>query len=110
MMTLGVTDFDDTVTIQVVTRAVDSYDANGNGVKGAENDPVDIEADVQPVSGKILQDLPEGVRDQIDFAIWTPYDLQNDHVVIYNSDRYRVRHTWPRRSDEFTKAVIGKMT
>lgn len=109
MMTLGVTDFDDTLTIQVVTRSADGYDGDGNGVKGSDADPVDIQADVQPATGKMLQDLPEGVRDQVDHMIWTPYDLQNDHVIVYDGDRHRVVKTWPRRSDNFTKAAIGKL-
>ena len=109
MMSLGVTDFDRALTIQVVTRAADSYDSKGNGVKGADVDPVDIAADVQPTTGKMLQDLPEGVREEVNHFIWTPYDLQNDHVVIYDGDRHRVVKLWPRRSDGFTKAAIGKL-
>lgn len=109
MLTLGVTNFDEMLTVQVITREADSYDTNGNGVKGEENDPVDIEADVQPVDGKTLQDLPEGVRDEVNHVMWTPYDLQNDHVVVYNDDQHRVVKTWPRRSDNFTKAAIGRL-
>lgn len=109
MMTLGVTEFDETLTIQVVTRAADSYDSNGNSVKGSEADPVDIQADVQPATGKLLQDLPEGVRDEVNHFLWTPYDLQNDHVILFEGDRHRVVKTWRRRSDGFTKAAIGKL-
>lgn len=109
MMTLGVTNFNDTVTIQVVTRGVDSYDTNGNGVKGANANPVDIQADVQPASGKMLQDLPEGVRDEVNHFMWTTYDLQNDHRITYDGDDHRVVKIWKRRSDGFTKAAIGKL-
>lgn len=107
-MTLGVTDFDATLTLQVITRGVDSYDADGNGVKGAESAPVDIKADVQPVSGKTLQDLPEGVRDEVEHVLWTPFDLQTDHVVLFQGNRHRVVKIWSRREDGFTKAAIGK--
>jgi hypothetical protein len=107
MISLGVTDGENTIGLAVVTRSADSYDANGNGVKGAETDPVDIQGDVQPASGKMLQDLPEGMRDEIEYMIWTPFDVKNDHVIVYSGQRYRVFKTWPRREDGFTKAAIG---
>lgn len=109
MMSLGVTNFDETLTVQVVTRSADSYDADGNGVKGADADPVDIQADVQPATGKALQDLPEGVRDEVNHFLWTPYDLQDDHTILFEGDRHRVVKIWRRRSDGFTKAAIGKL-
>lgn len=107
MITLGVTDFTETVPLQVVTRGADSYSTTGDPIKGARNQPVEISGDVQPVPAKTLQDLPEGVRDQVDFAVWTSYDLKTDHVVVYLGQEYRVYRTWERRLDGFTKAVIG---
>lgn len=109
MISLGVTDGSDQITISVVTRAADSYSATGRAVLGTENAPVDIMADVQPVPSRDLQDLPEGVREQVDHAVWTAYDLKADHIVIYNGDRHRVYKTWERRADGFTKALIGKL-
>jgi len=106
-VSLGVTDGESTIGLQVVTRAADSYDGNGNAVLGNEADPVDIQGDVQPASGRMLQDLPEGVRDQVEYMVWTSYDLQNDEVIVYNEQRYRVIKIWPRREDDFTKAAIG---
>lgn len=106
-ITLGVTDGNDTIGLQVITRAADSYDESGNGVKGGENPAVDIQGDVQPATGKMLKDLAEGVRDQVDHMVWTSYDLKNDHVVVYDGQRHRVVDSWPRRQDGFTKAAIG---
>lgn len=107
MLTLGVTDGDETIGLAVITRGADSYDVNGNGVKGADNDPVDIEADIQPVTGKTLQDLPEGMREEVEHFLWTPYDLKTDHKVVYKGLTHRVFKTWERREDGFTKAAIG---
>lgn len=109
VMTLGVTSLNDTVTLQIVTRGDDSYDANGNGVKGAESDPVDFAADVQPVSSRTLKDLPEGLRDQAEFSIWTRHTVNPDDVIIHEGNRHRILKTWARPDDGFTKAVMGEL-
>jgi hypothetical protein len=109
MITLGVTDGNDTIAVSVITRAGDSYDVDGNGVKGEANDPVAIEADIQPAAGKVLRDLPEGVRDESSHVIWTPFDLQLDHIVVYEGKNHRVVETYPRQNDGFTKAAISRV-
>lgn len=109
MISLGVTDGTDQVTLSVITRSNDGYDATGRAVKGQEADPVTITGDVQPASSKDLQDLPEGVRNQVDHAVWTAYDLETDHVIVYGGNKHRVHKIWKRREDGFTKALIGKI-
>lgn len=130
MISLGVTDGTDQVSLGVIVRTTDTYDATGRAVKGTEQPLIEIMGDIQPVSSRDLQDLPEGVRDQVDHAIWTSYDLKTDDVVLYGGPdltfqglllfhngetitagvhRHRVYKTWERRSDKFTKALIGKM-
>jgi hypothetical protein len=109
MITLGVTNGNEPLSVSVITRAADSHDADGNGVKGAASDPVAIDADVQPAAGKVLRDLPEGVRDESSHVVWTPFDLQLDHIVVYEGKNHRVVEIYPRRSDGFTKAAIARV-
>lgn len=95
-------------TVQLVTRSGDSYDKKGNGVKGKKK-TVDIQAEVQPVTGKMLLDLPEGVRESADYMIWTGSVLETDDVIIYEGQNHRVLKQWRRKPDNFTKAAIGRL-
>lgn len=95
--------------ITVSRRAADGYDADGNGVKGAQGDPVAARAAVQPVSGATLRDMPEGLRTSAVYQIFTRFDLQVDDVVTYAGDTFRVSQVWARRQHEFTKAVVGNV-
>lgn len=69
-----------------------------------------IRATVQPVSGRTLNDLPEGIRSTAKYTIWTRSALvENDEVAI-GADRFRVTHVWPRPVDGFNRGVLGMMT
>ena len=108
-MQLGVTGVGRTETLQLITRATDTYDENGDAVLGVENDPVDIEADVQPIPARTLLDLPEGVREKAEHLVWSKFEIQNDHVILYRGVRHRVHMIQSRRPYGFTRAVIGKL-
>lgn len=97
------------VTVVHKTRAPDSYDTRGNAVFGAANDDVNIQASVQPVSGRVLQDLPEGVRFQVNYVMWTRTSVNEDDTIGYNGQDYRVLHIWPRPMDGFRKAALGRL-
>lgn len=130
MISLGVTDGFNQIPIGVVVRFADSYDTNGRAVKGTEQPLIEAYADVQPVSSRDLQDLPEGLRNQVDHAIWTAYDVKTDNQIVYGGPemtynglllfyngtamtygvyRHKVYKTWERRNDGFTKALIGRL-
>lgn len=109
MITLGVTNGESTISVSVITRDADNYDESGYALKGEADDAVPIEADVQPATGRNLVDVAEGVREEVSYMIWTPYDLKNDHTIVYNGENFRVVALWPRREDNFTKAAIGRL-
>lgn len=48
-----------------------TYDAKGNAVPGALPDSVPGAAAIQPVSGRMLQDLPEGLRSEVSMVGWS---------------------------------------
>lgn len=98
------------VTVVHKTRGADSYDTRGNAVLGAANDDVNIRATVQPVSGRVLQDLPEGVRSQVNYVMWTRASVNEDDTIGYNGQDYRVLHIWPRPMDGFRKAALGRLS
>lgn len=72
-----------------------------------------IRAAIQPASGRQLADLPEGVREEAKYLMWTRTEVENgDHVAIRRSgilvDVYRIVYVWPRRPiDQFTRAALG---
>lgn len=98
----------ESVTVVHKSRADGTYDAGGNAVPGASNPDVDIQAAIQPVSGKMLQDLPEGVRDQTKYVAWTRSTVDLGDTLVYIGQNYRVLHIWPRPIDEFIKLAIGE--
>ena len=107
-VSLGVTDFKSMVTVGLITRGADSYDSNGNGVKGAENALQLIKVDLQPVNERDLKDLKEGLREEASHTLWTNSEINLDDKIIYDSETYRVIKLWGRPEDDFTKALIGK--
>lgn len=91
-----------------LTRRPGSY-VNGFWVEGA---PVvtPIRAAIQPVSGRQLQDMPEGVRSIVSHVIWTRSIVTlNDRITLQNGEVNRVIHVWPRPEGGFHRAAIGKL-
>lgn len=82
------------------------YNADGEWVAG-ELSETDILATVQPIKGRELLDLEEGVRAEARFALWTRSSLVLGDIVIYGGAEYRVIHLWPRIRDGFNKAALG---
>lgn len=94
------------VTFQAPSGA--TYDARGNAVPGAAPDPVPGMAAVQPASGRMLQDLPEGLRPEVSMVGWSRTMVALKWEVVYGGETYRVVHTWPRPADGFTKFAMKR--
>lgn len=85
------------------------YDAGGKWVPTTAVDTT-ILATVQPTGGKQLLDLPEGLRSEAKYALWTRSALALDDVVIYGGANYRVIFAWPRPEGGFYKVALGLTT
>lgn len=96
------------VAITIRQKTDGSYNATGDWVPGV---PVDVPAtaEVHPATGKKLLDLPEGIREEAEFFLWTQSALALDDVVVYGGANYRVTSVWYRPEGGFTKAVLGKL-
>lgn len=69
-----------------------------------------IRANVQPTSGKQLQDLPEGLRADAKYTVWSTSELQVNDEIDFAGERWRVLFVWPRGFDGgFYRAVMGLM-
>ena len=80
-------------TVLRTTQASGSYDDTGVWVE-VESDPVSIRAVVQPATGTILKDLPEGVRDSVNKVMWTEAYVKEDDYIEHNGDIFRVVRVW----------------
>jgi hypothetical protein len=81
-----------------------SYSAAGLWVE-ATPAPVTIRAAVQPLTGRDLSDLPEGLRTAAKYKIYTPATVSvGDHVTI-GGTAHRVLNVspWP----EYCRAFVG---
>lgn len=81
----------------------------GNGGKFVPGAPasVAIMATIQPASGRVLDDLEEGIRKNASFVVWSRTVLRVNDGLLYNGETFRVLHVWPRPADGFYRAAIG---
>lgn len=85
-----------------------TYDARGNAVRAAAPAPLPGMAAIQPASGRMLQDLPEGLRPEVSMVGWSRTMVALKWEVVYGGETYRVVHTWPRPADGFTKFAMKR--
>ena len=52
-------------------------------------------------------DMPEGIRTEAKYVMWSETSVVVGDVVIYSGSRYKVIYTWPRPADSFTRAALG---
>lgn len=88
--------------------ATGSYDEDGDLVAAAIVNST-IRGTVQPATGAQLMSMPEGVRIEAQFVIWTRTALLIDDRITYDGKTWRVVYLWPRPVDGFTRAAIGKL-
>src|SRR5687767_14060388 len=93
------------VPVDVLRQSAGTY-VHGEWIPGVET-PETILATVQPVTGKELRDMPEGVRNDARFSLWTRSAIATDEFVIYGGSKHRVMTSIPRLEGGFTKAIFG---
>lgn len=97
------------MTVSRTTEAQGYYNDNGEWVDGA---PIttDIKAVVQPVKGAQLMDMPEGIRTEAGWIIWSRSDIAIDDTITDDGVNYRVVFLWRRNRDgEFYRAALGRL-
>lgn len=86
-----------------------TYDPRGNAVKPAAPAPIPGAAAVQPASGRMLQDLPEGLRAEVSMVGWSRTMVALKWEVTYGAENYRVVYVWPRPADGFSKFAMKRV-
>lgn len=94
--------------VQRIRKAAGGYNLDGDAVPGSPS-TVPIMAAVQPASGRQLMDLPEGLRTEAQFIIWSRSTIEENDRITYAAETWRVVFVWPRPNDGFFRAAMGKM-
>lgn len=94
------------VNVSLTRRAAGAYDDDGNRVPGAPATST-IRAAIQPASGRQLEDLPDGIRNEARWLLWSRSEIRLDDEVGHAGSRYRVMHVWPRADGSFFRAAAG---
>jgi hypothetical protein len=95
--------------VTLTTRAAGSYDADGNWVAGTAT-ATTIRAAIFPASGNALKDMPEGIRTEAGWLLWTRSAVAVDDLITDGSIIYRVLFAWPRPEGGFYRAALGRKT
>ncbi|TBZ81417.1 MULTISPECIES: hypothetical protein [Rhizobium] len=98
------------ISMSLTRRDPDSYDPDtGKAIPGATAvDP--IKAVIQPATGNQLHDLPEGVRTEAQWLLWSRAEVLLDDTVTHKDINYRVVYVWPRDEGAFYRAALGRTT
>lgn len=100
---------DEAVPVVFQAPAAATYSTRGVAVSGVAPDPLPGMAAVQPASGRVLLDLPEGLRKEVSMVGWSRTMVADKWEVIYGAETYRVVHVWPRPADGFSKFAMKRV-
>lgn len=89
-------------------QGADSYDTGGNLIPGA-NTTTAIKAVIQPVKGNQLMDMPEGVRTEAGWVVWSRWEIVLDDQITNKGVTYRTLFAWPRDDGGYYRAALGKV-
>lgn len=94
------------VNVSLKRNAAGHYDQNGNWIPGVPSTST-IRAAIQPASGRQLEDLPDGIRNEARWLVWSRSEIRLDDVITHAGSGYRVMHVWPRMDGGFWRAAAG---
>ncbi len=106
MMDVAIAIDGEAVDVSLKRSAEGSYDGDGNWVAGAATTST-IRAAIQPASGRKLDDLPDGIRNEARWLVWSRSEVRLDDEIGHNGSRYRIVYVWPRAEGGFWRAAAG---
>lgn len=84
------------------------YNDDGEWVE-TNIDTVAIRGAIQPANGNQLMDVPEGMRTEARWLLWSRSEVKSDDTITSGGVSYRVMHLWPRMEGGFYRAAIGRL-
>lgn len=106
MIDLGFVIDGEAVSVTLIRNAAGHYDQDGNWNPGAATSST-IRAAIQPASGRQLEDLPDGLRAEARWLVWSRSEIRLDDEITHAGSRYRIMHVWPRADGGFWRAAAG---
>lgn len=109
-MNLSVTPAIDALATPVVIKSrLAGYYGDDGEYRNGHTTETTISAVVQPINGFELMDLPEGIREQAKYAIWSRSAIANDQIIVNRGIEYRVMKVSERPEGGYTKAILGSL-
>ena len=68
-----------------------------------------IRAVIQPADGNQLMDVPEGMRAEARWLVWSRSEVKLNDDITSSGIKYRVMYLWPRMEGGFYRAAIGRL-
>src|SRR5690606_10287750 len=85
------------------------YNDDGDYIPGTPATTSTIRAAIQPATGNQLMDVPEGMRTEARWLLWSRSEVKIDDTITSGGVSYRVMHLWPRMEGGFYRAAIGRL-
>jgi hypothetical protein len=96
--------------VTLTTRASGTYNEDGDFIAGAAVSRT-IRAAIFPASGNKLMDVPEGIRTEAGWLIWSREAIKVDDEITDGLVTYRVLFDWDRSPEGgFYRAALGRKT
>lgn len=92
--------------VSLTRNAAGHYDDDGDWVPGGPSTST-IRAAIQPASGRQLEDLPDGIRNEARWFVWSRSELKLDDKISHSDSTYKIMHVWPRMDGGFWRAAAG---
>lgn len=96
------------VSVSLTRESGGVYDDNGKWTPNAATQ-TSIRAVIQPARGSELMDVPEGIRSEARWLLWSRSEIKVDDKITSRGVSYRVMHLWPRDDGGFYRAAIGRV-
>lgn len=106
MIDLGFVIDGEAVSVTLIRNAAGHYDQDGNWNPGSATSST-IRAVVQPASGRQLEDLPDGLRAEARWLVWSWSELRLEDKITHAGSTYKIMHLWPRADGGFWRAAAG---
>jgi hypothetical protein len=96
--------------VTLMTKAEGSYNADGDFVPGTATSTT-IRAAIFPATGNRLMDVPEGIRTEAGWLIWSRTAIKVNDEITSGAVTYRVLFAWDRSEEGgFHRAALGRKT
>lgn len=97
------------VNVSLTRATTGGYNDDGEWVPGASTTST-IRAAIQPANGNQLMDVPEGMRTEARWLLWSRSEVKIDDTITSGGVSYRVMHLWPRMEGGFYRAAVGRLS